>query len=57
MNLEKFTDRSQAFIQEAEKLASRRNNQFVVPAHLLSVMLEDAEGMAAAFNIANRHKP
>ncbi|MBR3501333.1 MAG: ATP-dependent chaperone ClpB [Alphaproteobacteria bacterium] len=47
MNLEKFTDRSQAFIQEAEKLASRRNNQFVVPAHLLSVMLEDAEGMAA----------
>jgi len=47
MNLEKFTDRSQAFIQEAEKLASRRNNQFVVPAHLLGVMLEDAEGMAA----------
>ena len=47
MKLDKYTDRSQAFLQEAEKLASRRNHQFIVPAHLLKVMLDDNEGMAA----------
>ncbi len=47
MNLEKYTDRSQGFLQNAEKLASRNNNQYLVPAHLLKVMLEDKEGMAS----------
>ena len=47
MKLDKYTDRSQAFLQEAEKLASRHNHQYMVPAHLLKVMLEDPEGMAA----------
>ena len=47
MKLDKYTDRSQAFLQEAEKLASRRSHQFLVPAHLLKVMLDDNEGMAA----------
>ena len=47
MNLEKYTDRSQGFLQNAEKLASRNNNQFLVPAHLLKVILEDKEGMAS----------
>lgn len=47
MKLDKYTDRSQGFLQEAEKLASRHNHQFIVPAHLLKVMLEDNEGMAA----------
>ncbi len=47
MNLEKYTDRSQGFLQNAEKLASRNNNQYLVPSHLLKVMLEDKEGMAS----------
>ena len=47
MKLDKYTDRSQAFLQEAEKLASRHNHQFITPAHLLKVMLDDNEGMAA----------
>ena len=47
MKLDKYTDRSQGFLQEAEKLASRHNHQFIVPAHLLKVLLEDGEGMAA----------
>ena len=47
MNLEKFTDRSQGFLQEAEKYAVRLNHQFLVPAHLLHVMLEDKEGLAS----------
>jgi len=47
MKLDKYTDRSQAFLQEAEKLASRHNHQYMVPAHLLKVMLDDPEGMAA----------
>lgn len=47
MNLEKYTDRSQAFLQEAQKLAVRKSNPYLIPAHLLYVMLEDSEGMAA----------
>ena len=47
MKLDKYTDRSQGFLQEAEKLASRHNHQFITPAHLLKVMLDDNEGMAA----------
>lgn len=47
MNLEKYTDRSRGFLQNAEKLASRNNNQYLVPAHLLKVLLEDPEGLAS----------
>lgn len=47
MKLDKYTDRSQGFLQEAEKLASRHNHQFITPNHLLKVMLEDNDGMAA----------
>lgn len=47
MKLDNYTDRSQGFLQEAEKLASRHNHQYLVPAHLLKVMLEDEDGMAA----------
>ena len=47
MNLEKFTDRSRGFLQEAEKLAGKMNHQFITPEHLLKCMLEDSDGMAA----------
>ena len=44
MNIEKLTDRSKAFLQNAQTLASRKNNQFITPQHLLKVMLDDKEG-------------
>ena len=47
MNNEKLTDRSQGFIQAAHNLAVRNNNQFLMPEHLLKVILDDKEGMAA----------
>ena len=47
MQSEKFTDRSQGFIQSAQALAVRLNNQFVMPIHLLKVLLDDKEGMAS----------
>lgn len=47
MNLEKFTDRSRAFLQEAEKSAGKMHHQYLIPAHLLQAMLQDEEGLAA----------
>ena len=47
MNFEKLTQRSQGFIQAAQNLAVRNSNQFLTPEHLLKVMLDDKEGMAA----------
>ncbi len=47
MNLEKYTDRSRGFLEEAQKTAVRHNNPYLIPAHLLKVMLDDDEGMAA----------
>ena len=48
MNQEKLTDRSKGFIQSAESLAVRNSNQFLMPVHLLKVMLDDREGLAAS---------
>ncbi len=48
MNMEKLTDRSQGFIQSAQSLAARNSNQFLTPEHLLKVMLDDKQGMAAS---------
>ncbi len=48
MNPEKLTDRSQGFIQSAQSLAVRLSNQFLMPEHLLKVMLDDKQGMAAS---------
>lgn len=47
MNMEKLTDRSQGFLQNAQSLALRNNNQFITPAHLLKVMLDDKNGVAS----------
>ena len=47
MNMEKLTDRSQGFLQSAQSLALRNNNQFITPAHLLKVMLDDKNGVAS----------
>ena len=47
MDFEKYTERSKGFIQTAQTLALRRNHQQLTPLHLLSVLLEDKEGLAA----------
>ena len=47
MNIEKFTERSQGFIQAAQGLAQRRNHQRLMPEHLLKTLLDDKEGLAA----------
>ncbi|OSQ38276.1 ATP-dependent chaperone ClpB [Thalassospira mesophila] len=47
MEFEKFTDRSKGFLQSAQSLALRENHQQFVPIHLLKVLLDDEEGLAA----------
>jgi ATP-dependent Clp protease ATP-binding subunit ClpB len=47
MNLEKFTDRAKGFLQAAQTAAIRMNHQRITPEHVLKVLLEDEQGMAA----------
>jgi len=46
MNLEKFTERSRGFLQAAQTIAMRENNQQLVPEHLLKALLDDDQGLA-----------
>jgi ATP-dependent Clp protease ATP-binding subunit ClpB len=47
MDIEKFTERARGFIQSAQSLALREGNQQFVPEHLLKVLIDDEEGLAA----------
>ncbi|MDA8229924.1 MAG: ATP-dependent chaperone ClpB [Magnetospirillum sp.] len=47
MEFEKYTERSKGFVQSAQTLALRRNHQRLLPEHLLKVLLDDKEGLAA----------
>jgi len=47
MDFEKFTERSRGFIQSAQSLALASNHQLFTPEHVLKVLLDDEEGMAA----------
>ena len=47
MNLEKYTERSRGFIQSAQSLAMREGHQQFTPEHVLKVLLDDEEGLAA----------
>src|SRR4249920_1309594 len=47
MNFEKFTDRARGFVQSAQSLALREGHQQFAPEHLLKVLLDDPEGLAA----------
>ncbi len=47
MNLEQYTERARGFVQAAQTLAARENHQQFTPEHLLKVLLDDPEGMAA----------
>ena len=47
MDFEKYTDRARGFIQSAQSLAMREGHQQFAPEHLLKVLLDDPEGLAA----------
>ena len=47
MDFDKFSDRLKGFIQSAQTLALRDGNQQITPEHLLKVLLDDPEGLAA----------
>ena len=47
MNLDIYTERTRGFIQSAQTLATRSSHQQLTPLHLLKVLLDDREGLAA----------
>src|SRR5580693_7204728 len=47
MNLEKYTERARGFVQSAQSLALREGHQQFTPEHVLKVLLNDEEGLAA----------
>ncbi|MFI5000362.1 MAG: ATP-dependent chaperone ClpB [Reyranellales bacterium] len=47
MNQEKYTERMRGFLQSAQMLALREGHQRLVPDHLLKILLDDPEGLAA----------
>src|SRR5271154_127727 len=47
MNFEKYTERARGFIQSAQSLATREGHQQFTPEHVLKVLLDDEEGLAA----------
>ena len=48
MEFEKYTERARGFVQSAQGLALRENHQQFTPEHILKVLLEDEEGLAAS---------
>ncbi|MGH7097957.1 MAG: ATP-dependent chaperone ClpB [Stellaceae bacterium] len=47
MEFEKYTERSKGFVQSAQTFALRSGHQRLTPEHLLKVLIEDREGLAA----------
>ena len=47
MNMEKYTERARGFVQSAQSLALREERQQFTPEHVLKVLLDDSEGLAA----------
>ena len=43
MDFEKFTEKSQSFIAEANQYAIKKSNQHVLPEHLLQIFIENAK--------------
>ncbi|MEQ1952266.1 ATP-dependent chaperone ClpB [Mesorhizobium sp. CN2-181] len=48
MNVEKYSERVRGFIQSAQTSALSRNNQQFTPEHILKVLIDDEEGLAAS---------
>jgi ATP-dependent Clp protease ATP-binding subunit ClpB len=57
MDIEKFTERARGFIQSAQGLALRSNHQVFKPEHLLKVLIDDEEGLAARLIRASGGNP
>ncbi len=47
MNFDKYTERTRGFVQSAQSLAVREGHQQFTPEHILKVLLDDPEGLAA----------
>ncbi len=47
MDFEKLSDRLKGFLQSAQTLAVREGNPQITPEHLMKVLLDDPEGLAA----------
>src|SRR6266436_2758306 len=47
MELDKYTERVKGFLQSAQTSALARGHQRLTPEHLLKVLLDDKEGLAA----------
>ncbi|MCB1476383.1 MAG: ATP-dependent chaperone ClpB, partial [Rhodobiaceae bacterium] len=47
MNLEKYSERVRGFIQSAQSKALSEGHQQFTPEHMLKVLLDDPEGLAA----------
>ncbi|MCC2096981.1 MAG: ATP-dependent chaperone ClpB, partial [Hyphomicrobiales bacterium] len=47
MELDKYTDRARGMVQSAQSLALREGHQQFLPEHILKVLLDDEEGLAA----------
>jgi ATP-dependent Clp protease ATP-binding subunit ClpB len=47
MKIERYTERAQGFLQSAQMLAMREGHPQFTPEHILKVLLDDPEGMAA----------
>ena len=47
MNVDNYTERAKGFVQSAQGLALREGHQRLIPEHLLKVLLDDKEGLAA----------
>ena len=54
MNLEKYSERVRGFIQSAQTMALSRNHQQFTPEHMLKVLIDDDEGLAAVADRARR---
>ena len=52
MELEKYTGRARGVIHSAQTLALREGHQQLTPLHVLKVLLDDADGMAASLIVA-----
>jgi ATP-dependent Clp protease ATP-binding subunit ClpB len=48
MNIEKYSERVRGFIQSAQTYALSQNHQQFLPEHLLKVIVDDEEGLAAS---------
>ena len=57
MDFEKFSDRLKGFVQSAQTLAIREGNPQITPEHLLKVLLDDPEGLAAGLITKAGGKP